>query len=67
MAEDDKDLIQILLDYIWFKYDKDEDNTISKEEAKTFIEGYLGVYSPTEEEFNAKYSEIDTDGDGVIS
>jgi hypothetical protein len=56
-----------LLDYIWLTYDKDKDNTISKEEAKGFIEGYLGVYSPTEQEFNTKYNQIDIDGDGVIS
>jgi Ca2+-binding EF-hand superfamily protein len=32
-----------------------------------FIKGFLGVFSPTEEEFNQKYAEIDIDGDGVIS
>jgi hypothetical protein len=28
---------------------------ISEEEAKAFIEGYLGEFSPTEAEFKAKY------------
>jgi Ca2+-binding EF-hand superfamily protein len=32
-----------------------------------FINGFLGVFSPTEEEFNQKYVEIDIDKDGIIS
>lgn len=56
-----------MLDYIWDAYDKNEDDYLSKDEAKEFIEGYLGVYSPSETEFNEKYNDIDTDRNGLIS
>ena len=56
-----------MLELIWIVYDKNKDQTISQDEAKAFIEGYLGEFSPTEAQFRAKYNEIDIDGDGLIS
>lgn len=47
--------ISNMLDHIWKTYDRDNDQTISKDEAREFIEGYLGIYSPSEEEFDEQY------------
>lgn len=37
-----------LIDTIWDTYEKDDDEPITRDEAREFIEGYLGVFSPSE-------------------
>lgn len=65
VREDDEDLYSRIIDYIWRKFDFNNDGHIKKEEAFIFIDGYLGVFCPSN--YNAVYNQIDTDGNGELS
>ena len=52
VTEDEGAQITELVDLIWEEYDLDNNGHIDKIEAKDAIEDVLGVFSPTEQQFN---------------
>lgn len=67
VVEDESISVVKLIDTIWEKYDEDGNGTINQEEAKQFIQEFLGHGVTYDQEYLLRlFSQVDTNHDGQV-